>query len=397
MSNISYAQNFEDIMLYRSLGHVSSGFYIDVGANDPDVDSVTKKFYELGWRGINIEPTKTYFDKLEAARPRDINLKVIASNQNGLCRFYEIQGTGISTTEKDVSESHLTKGFHSQEIEVESLTLATICEAYVNEPVHFLKIDVEGGTTAVLEGMDLSKFRPWVILAEATKPLSQVEDYAEWEHLILSCSYEFVYADGLNRFYLAAEHAELREKFRYPPNVFDGIVLHSHQAQHDALQKSLAHADWLQHEKNALEFRLSQELAQEQALRCEAEARSVELDQELASVKQELSDELAQERLLRADTEARMAELHQELASVKQELSGELAQERSLRADGEAIMAALHQQLATLKKDLSQQKNRLAMSEMRLENTQAELDMVRQEHAYAIPRWTCPEREHQFD
>ncbi|HZF37393.1 MAG TPA: FkbM family methyltransferase, partial [Blastocatellia bacterium] len=46
MSFISYAQNFEDVMLWRALKHIDRGFYIDVGANDPDLDSVTKAFYE---------------------------------------------------------------------------------------------------------------------------------------------------------------------------------------------------------------------------------------------------------------------------------------------------------------------------------------------------------------
>jgi len=46
---ISYAQNHEDVLLYRALKGVGKGFYIDVGANDPEEDSVTKAFYDRGW------------------------------------------------------------------------------------------------------------------------------------------------------------------------------------------------------------------------------------------------------------------------------------------------------------------------------------------------------------
>jgi hypothetical protein len=46
MSFISYAQNLEDVMLYRALKHVECGFYIDVGAQHPVIDSVTKAFYD---------------------------------------------------------------------------------------------------------------------------------------------------------------------------------------------------------------------------------------------------------------------------------------------------------------------------------------------------------------
>jgi hypothetical protein len=41
----SYAQNFEDVMLWRALGHVAQGFYIDLGAHDPVIDSVSHALY----------------------------------------------------------------------------------------------------------------------------------------------------------------------------------------------------------------------------------------------------------------------------------------------------------------------------------------------------------------
>ena len=58
---VSYAQNFEDVILWRALHDVTPGFYIDIGANSPTIDSVTKAFYERGWRGINVEPPLHFF------------------------------------------------------------------------------------------------------------------------------------------------------------------------------------------------------------------------------------------------------------------------------------------------------------------------------------------------
>ena len=60
----SYAQNFEDVMLFRALGHVKKGFYLDIGAGEPEIDSVTKLFYSLGWTGVNVEPNNLSFKKL---------------------------------------------------------------------------------------------------------------------------------------------------------------------------------------------------------------------------------------------------------------------------------------------------------------------------------------------
>ena len=69
MTFISYAQNFEDVMLWRALRGVENGSYIDVGAADPEVHSVTAAFYKRGWRGVNVEPNGEFFDKLRERRP----------------------------------------------------------------------------------------------------------------------------------------------------------------------------------------------------------------------------------------------------------------------------------------------------------------------------------------
>ncbi|MDA1234832.1 MAG: hypothetical protein O3A53_08525 [Acidobacteria bacterium] len=57
----SSAQNREDVMLARAFDHKTDGFYIDVGAMDPDEMSITRYFYDLGWRGINVEPDPRFF------------------------------------------------------------------------------------------------------------------------------------------------------------------------------------------------------------------------------------------------------------------------------------------------------------------------------------------------
>lgn len=65
MSIISYAQNYEDVMLWRALKAIPAGFYIDIGANDPDVESVTRLFYDAGWRGVNVEPVQAHYQDLQ--------------------------------------------------------------------------------------------------------------------------------------------------------------------------------------------------------------------------------------------------------------------------------------------------------------------------------------------
>lgn len=219
---ISYAQNFEDLMLWRALKHIENGFYVDVGANDPELHSVTKAFYDFGWRGINVEPVDQWYRKLEIERPEDINLKVAAGAQKGTIPFYEIPNTGLSTFSEVVAREHETKwGFKFQKIDVNVETLTYILSNYQIDTIHFLKIDAEGAEREVLIGVDFTKFRPWILLVEATAPLSSIEVHDEWEHEVINVGYKLAYVDGLNRFYVAKERSELLEFFLYPPNVFD--------------------------------------------------------------------------------------------------------------------------------------------------------------------------------
>jgi len=225
MTFISYAQNFEDVMLWRSLKHVESGFYIDVGACDPREFSITKAFYDQGWQGINIEPVSEWFEKLSKDRARDINLQLAAGAQQGEMTLYEISETGLSTLVKTIAERHESeRGYRKTERKVSIKTITELCEENQVAEIHFLKIDVEGAEKQVLEGIDFSKVRPWIMLIEATLPSTQTQDHQDWEPILLSNDYEFVYFDGLNRFYVAREHSEIKASFGAPPNVFDEFV-----------------------------------------------------------------------------------------------------------------------------------------------------------------------------
>ncbi|MEO6966878.1 MAG: FkbM family methyltransferase [Rhodanobacteraceae bacterium] len=225
MTFISWAQNGEDVLLYRALKHVQHGFYIDVGAQDPREDSVTRAFYERGWRGINIEPVEHWHRLLGEDRPHDINLRVAVSDQAGELRLFEVEGTGLSTSDEDYAAHYRAQGLAVHEHRAACVTLAQICNEQHVETVHFLKVDCEGAEAAALRGMPLEKIRPWIILVEASEPNSNVPNYQQWEPGLVARGYRFIYADGINRYYLADEHPELREAFNLPVNVLDDYMV----------------------------------------------------------------------------------------------------------------------------------------------------------------------------
>jgi FkbM family methyltransferase len=216
---ISYAQNFEDVILWRVFKDITGGRYVDVGAFHPDIDSVTKWFYDQGWSGINIEPVAESFALLEAARPRDRNICAAAGALAGVAEMTVFpESRGLSSlrppTEPNSSTAHVLT-------QTNVLPLRDILEPHAGQTIHFLKIDAEGTERDVLLGMDFGRFRPWVVLVEATEPLTSSRSSQEWQSILTANNYQPVYFDGLNEFFIASEHKELETQFQAPPNVFD--------------------------------------------------------------------------------------------------------------------------------------------------------------------------------
>lgn len=245
MTFVSYAQNFEDVMLWRALQHVQDGFYIDVGAAWPDEDSVTKAFYMHGWCGINVEPNPDLCASLCMSRPRDINLQLAIGEHEGVRSFAIIEGTGLSTLDPAIAEAHAREGYAGTTRPVETRPLDSVWAEHVpvGKAVHFLKVDVEGHEKAVLLSNDWGRFRPWVVVVEATRPMSQEQSYEDWEPILCAANYVMVYFDGLNRFYVAKEHSELVPAFQIPPNVFDGFVLAKQCVLEDRVRVAELRAD----------------------------------------------------------------------------------------------------------------------------------------------------------
>jgi FkbM family methyltransferase len=229
MNLVSSSQNFEDVMLWRSLKNVGNGFYVDVGAAWPDTDSVTKLFYDQGWSGINIEPNPDFYARLCEQRPRDINLRIAVCDRDGERNLNLFSDTGLSTLDQVVAKEHVKNNFECMSIRVTTATLSSLFQRYLpkQQEIHFLKIDIEGLEAEVLASNDWSLYRPWIVVVESTLPMSQVECHHTWEPQLLAASYTFAYADGLNRFYIENAHLDLLVYFKYPPNVFDQFTLAS--------------------------------------------------------------------------------------------------------------------------------------------------------------------------
>jgi FkbM family methyltransferase len=218
---ISYAQNFEDVILERIFKDFETGTYVDIGACHPVYDSVTQHFYLRGWSGINIEPQPKLFAELQAVRQRDINLNICIGMQPGRKTLYITRNVGTSTLNPELAEQYRECQEIDQEITVELITLNQLWrEKLQGRQVDFMKIDVEGFEREVLAGADFSLVSPSILVVEATRPNTNELCHQQWEMLVLDY-YEFFYFDGLNRFYSRKGFAIDTASASTPPNVFD--------------------------------------------------------------------------------------------------------------------------------------------------------------------------------
>ena len=202
----SYTPFLEDLILFGFLYDIKNGFYIDVGANDPNDESVTKYFYLKGWNGINIEPLDDKYHLLEKERQKDINLNIVASEKKENKTFYIYKG--LSTTRKNYSRPYFRKTIVRAERMIE------ICKKYVpkNIQIQFCKIDVEGSERDVLLGFDFKNYRPKIFCIESTVPLKLIPTQHEFEDILFKNNYSFVYQYKINRFYIDDEYNYLKRR-----------------------------------------------------------------------------------------------------------------------------------------------------------------------------------------
>lgn len=203
---LSYTQNMEDYHLALAFAGQEKGFYIDVGAGHPVADNVSLWFYERGWNGLVAEPIPELAALYPKVRPRDQVYEGLIGRENGLVDFFHVDRLhGFSTTVQNHAESAKDFGAHYRSMQLPMMTLASICKKYKIDTIDFLKIDVEGAESAVLEGNDWKHFRPRVIVAEAVTPGKGEPAWQEFEPLLLANGYRFKLFDTLNRFYVAQE------------------------------------------------------------------------------------------------------------------------------------------------------------------------------------------------
>jgi hypothetical protein len=225
---------------------------------------------------------------------------------------------------------------------------------------------------AVLRGLSLKTVRPWIILVEATVARTQIPNHQEWDPLLTNRGYRFVHFDGLNRFYVAEEKAELIPHLEIPPNIFDDWF-----RAHDwvARQQAAALSKQIAAERVSLD-------AEREVRRAEAVARSAEI--EIRTREAEIRSGEAEARTMEAGVRNREADARTDEAAAR--LSETTARQREIEfRQGEAD---LRQREAELRRDELQARDReIAQRQVELANRDAERAAWRADVDARLAEW----------
>jgi FkbM family methyltransferase len=219
-----YGGNLEDVLLNRLFKGVENGFFVDIGSHHPRFSNNSFIFYERGWRGVNVEPTP-WFHMLPQMRPLDTNVYAAITDKDGEVEFFFHPHS--PATSSVVSEIRTDLGDYARDRErlvVPSMRMATLVEKYVGDRhVNFLSVDVEMAEALVFGSCDWTKFRPEVIIAEASP------DHEQWSPYLTSAGYRQTLFDGINLWFVREESPHLIPLASVPVNALDNYEAYDEQ------------------------------------------------------------------------------------------------------------------------------------------------------------------------
>ena len=199
--SIHYGEFGEDILVNRILKNLETGKYVDVGCYHPYKGSLTAQLYKKGWKGINIDLSKSSIDLFNLVRKEDINLNLAVSDFNGQTSYFE-------NSPINQQNSLIKNNDNQKKIEIDCKNLNLILEENKFEKFEYLNIDVEGSEQNVINGINLSKY--WPILITIENNNLHINDYIESEtyKILIKNNYTFISKTGVTNFFLKNEYAK---------------------------------------------------------------------------------------------------------------------------------------------------------------------------------------------
>lgn len=175
MSDFTFTEHGEDLLIHRLLLWKESGFYVDCGAFHTRKMSMTARLRNFGWTGINIDADREVIQNFQSDLPHMINICAAIGEEKGQAILYRYQDPVLNTIDS-LQHHHLqaieNRGelfthYIGQEV-VKTTSLSTILEeiGVSDGKVDFLNLDIEGVELTALKGFPWSSQQPRVITVE---------------------------------------------------------------------------------------------------------------------------------------------------------------------------------------------------------------------------------------
>jgi FkbM family methyltransferase len=187
---------YEKLLVWEFFGFRASGYFIEVGANDPKTLSQTWLLEKVGWRGILIEPLPDKSEILRRERPNSLVYPVAASSceEAGEADFHVAADRSALVPNLKTHDVN-----YSRRIRVKVVTMDSILEEVKPERIDYMSIDTEGNELNVLKGFDLKTYRPSLMLIEDSVYTLDVHDY------VTSKGYRLIRRTADNNWYVPGD------------------------------------------------------------------------------------------------------------------------------------------------------------------------------------------------
>ncbi len=211
-------------------------------------------FYARGWTGITVEPDQEFAQLQRKFRPDDLLIEAAITAEDGDATTHPVvEGIGLSTLDESVGRAglrgaatHTRSSFETYDAVVPTRSLESILQEanWAAQDIHFMSVHTEGSERAVLKSIDLTVWRPWVLVVEATTPTTTHSTRHLWEHLVLEAGYRFCLFDGLSCFYVAEERdIQLGKALSYPACALDKYIPLAQRQSEDRAARAESLAD----------------------------------------------------------------------------------------------------------------------------------------------------------
>jgi FkbM family methyltransferase len=199
------AQFGEDLLVWDLFDRQREGFFIEAGAFDGYHYSVTHALEAIGWHGLLVEPLPQPAEQCRRRRPASRVVQAALSRRGaaGSAPFTALEdryGGMLSYLETNEDHVRQTSGAKRTTVEVPVTSLDQLLTDH-SGPIDVVILDVEGGELNVLEGFDLGRHRPRLMIIEDNSMgksralTSYMAPYPYWAPVRLAVNLVFVRND----------------------------------------------------------------------------------------------------------------------------------------------------------------------------------------------------------